>query len=107
MFSQATHRLNTALYGLVVSLTISHLPFRMDSSYVTSIHDSPSLDSELHAVDSGFQVLGCTGFQSLLVELGFWIPIPDSLICIPDSTSKNFPDSRTRIPSYRVNGFEL
>ena len=35
----------------------------------------------------GFRILG-TGFQYLLVEDGFWIPIvsgiPDSLSCIPD-----------------------
>ena len=37
----------------------------------------------------GFWIPG-TGFQSLSVERGFWIPIvsgiPDSLSCIPDST---------------------
>ena len=45
------------------------------------------LDSRFHAVDSGF--------QTLAVDLTFWIPIvsgiPDSLSCIPDSTSKIFP----------------
>ena len=63
----------------------------------------------------GFRIPG-TGFQSFSVELGFWIPIisgnPDSLKCIldskaqdskfhkpnfpcfPDSTVKNFPNSR-------------
>ena len=44
----------------------------------------------------GFQIPG-TGFQSLSVELGFWIPIvsgiPDSMNCIPDSISKIFPVS--------------
>ena len=60
-----------------------------------------------------------TGFQSLSVELGFWIPIVsgilDTLNCIPDSkaqeldsagkiswisdsTRKNFPDSRIQVP---------
>ena len=57
----------------------------------------------------GFRTPG-TGFQYLLVELGFWIPIvrgiPNSLSCIPgfhlspglritDSTSKNLSDSPT------------
>ena len=43
----------------------------------------------------GFRIAG-TGFHSLSVELGFWIPIasgiPDSLSCIPDSTNKFFSD---------------
>ena len=39
----------------------------------------------------GFRILG-TGFLSLSVDLGFWIPIVNG---IPDSTSKNFPDSET------------
>ena len=59
------------------------------------------LDSVFHAVDSGFQLLDPSlsqwnlesGFQSLV---GFGIP--DSLSCIPDSTSRNFPGSRIRIP---------
>ena len=42
-----------------------------------------------------FRIAG-TGLHSLPVELGFWIPIasgiPDSLSCIPDSTSKFFSD---------------
>ena len=45
-------------------------------------------DSGSHSVDSGFKYLS--------VELGFWIQnvsgISDSLSCIPDSTSKIFPD---------------
>ena len=71
------------------------------------------LDSGFHPLDSGFQVLRSSLFS---VELGFWIPIisgnPDSLKCIldskaqdskfhkpnfpcfPDSTVKNFPNSR-------------
>ena len=64
------------------------------------------LDSRFHAVDSA--VPG-TGFQSLSMELGFWIliisGIPDSLSCIPDSKAQhfhfhkqNFPDPRIRIP---------
>ena len=44
------------------------------------------LDSGFHAADSRFQV---TAFQSLSMELGFWIPIdcviPDSTPWIPDS----------------------
>ena len=40
----------------------------------------------------GFRILG-TGFQSLSVELGFWIPIAsgisDSLSCIPDSKAQD------------------
>ena len=69
------------------------------------------LDSGLHAVDSGFQLLDSSGI---------WIPIlsriPDSLSCIPDckalgskflkekcswileSKSKNITDSGIRIP---------
>ena len=45
-------------------------------------------------MNSGFQL---SDSRSFLVELGFWIPIvsgiPDSNSWIPDSTSKNFPDS--------------
>ena len=47
-----------------------------------SIHVSPC---KFHPADSGF--------QSLSLELGFWIPIvggiPDSLSCIPDSTNQD------------------
>ena len=46
-----------------------------------------------------------TGFQSLTVELGFWIPIfsgiPDSMSCIPDSKANDIhiPQAKfTRIP---------
>ena len=42
----------------------------------------------------GFRISG-TGFQSLSVEVGFWIPIFSR---IPDSTSKNFTNSGIRIP---------
>ena len=42
----------------------------------------------------GFRISG-TVFQSLSVEVGFWIPI---LTRIPDSTSKNFTNSGIRIP---------
>ena len=47
----------------------------------------------------GFRIYG-SGIQSLSVELGFWLPfvieISNSLSCIPDSTSKIFPDLLTR-----------
>ena len=43
----------------------------------------------------------------LSVEPGFWIPtvsvIPDSLSCIPDSTSKRFLDSGIWIPLHEAN----
>ena len=46
--------------------------------------------------------------NSLKVGLGFRIPIVrrirDSLTCIPDSTSKNFPDSGIWIPLHRTWG---
>ena len=42
----------------------------------------------------GFRIQD-TGFQSLSLELGFLIPIVSG---IPDSISKNFPDSGIRIP---------
>ena len=49
------------------------------------------MDSGFHAV--GFLIPG-TWFQSLSVELWFWIPIfsriPDSLSCIPDSKAQDF-----------------
>ena len=59
-------------------------------------------------MDFWFQIPG-TGFQYLSVELGFWIPIVSgfrilwAVLQIPkhrisDSTSKNFSDSRIRIP---------
>ena len=64
------------------------------------------MDSGFHAIDSGFQVLDPV---FLSVELGFRIPIfsevPDSLATfqipkpkIPDSISKNLPDSEIWIP---------
>ena len=58
-----------------------------------------ALDSGFHALDSGFQGLDY-GFQGL--DSGLWnldcgfqplVGMPDSLSCIADSTSKNFPDS--------------
>ena len=64
------------------------------------------LDSEFLALDSGFPG---AGFQSLSLELGFWItifseiPDPGVVFLIPkpgiqDSKSKRFPDSGIRIP---------
>ena len=57
-------------------------------------------------MDYGFQVL--SGFQSLSVEIKFWIlilsTIPDSLSCFPDFTSKNFTDSGIQIPLHGVGG---
>ena len=55
-----------------------------------------------------FRIAG-TELHSLSVELGFWIPIasgiPDSLSCIPDSTSKFFSDfGRFHKPNY--SGFQ-
>ena len=77
----------------------SQNPHWRDSHYTTT-------------VDFGFQVLYV--FQSLSVELLFWISIvsgiPDSLSCIldskasiSDSTSKNFTDSGIRIPLQGLN----
>ena len=54
------------------------------------------------------------GFQSLSLGLGFWIPIvsgiPDSLSCIPDSTTqdssfhgKNVPHFGIRFPLHGAN----
>ena len=57
----------------------------------------------------GFRIAG-TGFHSLSVELGFWIPIasgiPDFFMsCIPDSTSKFFSDfGRFHKPNF--SGFQ-
>ena len=49
------------------------------------------LNCGFHAVDSGLQGLD---YGFLTVELGLQIPIASG---IPDSTSKNFPDSGDRI----------
>ena len=57
----------------------------------------------------GFRIPG-TGFRSLLVKFGFWIPIfsriPDSLSCIPDTKAQDsrfqkkiFPESVIQISS--------
>ena len=60
------------------------------------------LDSGFHAVDSGF--------QTLAVDLTFWIPIvsgiPDSLSCIPDSTSKIFPGKTFGFHEQNISGLQ-
>ena len=57
--------------------------------------ESPHVRESKTVPRHGFRIAG-TGFHSLSVELGFWIPIasgiPDSLSCIPDSTNKFFSD---------------
>ena len=65
----------------------------------------------------GFWIAFCwfwipgTVFQSLSVELGFWIPmfsacgIPDSLSCIPDSNTKNSKFHKRNFPGYTGSGF--
>ena len=66
-----------------------------------------AMDSGFHVLDSGSFVTGTwipdSGFQSLVRLRIPWavfrIPKPR----IPDSTSKNFPDSGTRVPLYGVN----
>ena len=53
----------------------------------------------------GFQIPG-TGFQSLSVELGFWIPIvsgiPDSMSCIPDSKTRDSGFHKQNFSGFRV-----
>ena len=61
---------------------------------------SPDVRESITVLDSGFHT------WSLSVELGFWLPfvieISNSLSCIPDSTSKIFPDPLTwGIPAIR------
>ena len=57
--------------------------------------ESPHVRESKTVPRHGFRIAG-TGFHSLSVELGFWIPIasgiPDSLSCIPDSSNKFFSD---------------
>ena len=52
----------------------------------------------------GFRIPG-TGFQSLSVELGFWIPIvsgiPESLSCIPDSKTHDSGFHEQKFPRFR------
>ena len=68
------------------------------------------LDYGFNVVDSGFQVLDSTLCQwnmAILSLVGFRIPYAVFRIPakprIPDSTSKNFPDSGIRIPSHGLN----
>ena len=73
----------------------------------TWILDSNRLcDSGFHTVNSGFRV---TGFQSLSMELGFWIPIdcviPDSLSCILDSKNPGFQIPKAKIFQIPESGF--
>ena len=55
----------------------------------------------------GFRIL-CTGFYSLSVKVGFWIPIasviPDSLSCIPDSKTQDSRFHKQKIPGFRYMG---
>ena len=64
------------------------------------------LDSEFHAIDSGFQVLDSKSFS---VGLGFRIPIlggiPYSLSYIPDSISKSSSNSGIWISLHRAKKF--
>ena len=55
-----------------------------------------ALDSGFHSEDSG---LPGTGFQSLSVELGFWIPVVRG---IPGSWSR-IPDSKTNFPRFWIS----
>ena len=77
---------------------ISLASFSCNSFHKTSprVKESKTvLDSGLHAVDSGFQLLDSRSFS---VELGFRIPTAifrNPRPKIPDSTSKNFPYSLT------------
>ena len=57
------------------------------------------LDSTLWIPDSRYWIRAEeVGFQILIVSR-----IPDSLSCIPVSTSQNFPDSGIRIPLHGAN----
>ena len=54
-------------------------------------------------LDRGFRIPG-NWFQSLWVELGFWIPvvhgIPDSLNCIPDSKAQDSRFHKQNFPGF-------
>ena len=52
------------------------------------------LDSGFYAVDSGFYKV--TGFQSLSVKHGFWIP--GSLSCIPYSKAQDSGSHKQNFP---------
>ena len=55
-------------------------------------------------LDSGFHA--DSGFQSLSLELGFWIPIAsaimDSLSCIPDSNIQEYGFYMQIFPGFRI-----
>ena len=61
------------------------------------------LDSEFHAVDSGFHLLDSRSFS---VELGFRIRIvsgiPDSYTCIPDSKAQDSGFHEQKFPRFRI-----
>ena len=77
-----------------------------DPDHIKGTHPKTVLDSESHSMGSGFLVLDSSifhwnlnsSFHSLfglrIPWAVFWIPKPR----IPDSTRKNFTDSRIRIP---------
>ena len=63
------------------------------SSKISAPHQfSPHVRESKKVLDSGFYAVD-SGFQTLSVELGFWIPnvsgIPDSLSCIPDPKAQD------------------
>ena len=55
-------------------------------------------------LDSGFHA--DSGFQSLSLELGFWIPVAsaimDSLSCIPDSKIQEYGFYMQIFPGFRI-----
>ena len=100
------------MYTIYTPFQPTNLPSFLEQSYVfvsvfqciarcKGIHHSPGFWIPYR----GFRIPGA-GFWSLSVELGFWLPfvieISNSLSCIPDSTSKIFPDPLTwGIPAIR------
>ena len=107
---------NSSYSNLTMHWRLTKIVEKNPCKLIYLVHDSSHarksktvLDSGLHAVRSGFQVLDSSlcqwnldsGFQSLV---GFQIPnsrISDStskFSRMPDYTSKNVPDSGTRIP---------
>ena len=85
-----------SLYDIVSIITIIIIIIIIINFSLLTSHVSESrivLNSGFLAVDSGFQVLDSRSFSG---AHGFRIPKPN----IPDSTSKNFPDSGIRIQLY-------
>ena len=75
-----------------------HVDFRVVASpYVWE--SKTVLESEFHAVDSGFQLLDSRSF-SMKLDSGFQLSVTFRIprFRIPDSTCKNFPDARIRSP---------